>query len=186
MSRMRQAWDKRDMRYPGINRGELSCDSVHWGFGTWRDHLLWAGWNLSGGNIGPILHTKVWPTNVSCIEEMQGWRWSRDCGKNFRHILWESTNLYYNDMLLWFQTGGCRPLRGFTQLLIQTHTDTHSQTMDGAWWLFWKNRKKCPKGGRKSTGKPTESANLGPWASQNLNYQAKDIHGLDLGFQAHM
>ena len=29
--------------YPRINGGDLSCDSLHWWFGTWRSHLLLPG-----------------------------------------------------------------------------------------------------------------------------------------------
>ncbi|XP_076783213.1 uncharacterized protein LOC143440362 isoform X1 [Arvicanthis niloticus] len=65
------------------------------------------------------------------------------------------------------------PLRGSTQKLTQTDTDTHSQTVDGAWGLLWKNRRKdcSPERNRNSTGRPTESANLDPWGSQRLNHQ---------------
>ena len=47
-----------------------------------------------------------------------------------------------NDTLLCFQTGEYCPLRGSTQQLTQTDTDTHSQTMDRAWEFFWKNKRK--------------------------------------------
>ncbi|XP_031231326.1 uncharacterized protein LOC116093765 [Mastomys coucha] len=51
------------------------------------------------------------------------------------------------------KTGACCPLRGSTQQLTKTDTDTHSQTVDGAWGLLWKNpRKDCrsPKGSVQS------------------------------------
>jgi hypothetical protein len=34
------------------------------------------------------------------------------------------------------------------------------------------------EGDRNSTGRPTESTNLDPWNSQNLNHQLKCIHRL--------
>jgi hypothetical protein len=66
--------------------------------------------------------------------------------------------------------------------------DTHSQAVDGAWGLLWKNRRKdcSPKKDRNSTGRPTESANLDPWGSQSLNHQPKNIDGLDLGLPTYM
>ena len=39
---------------------------------------------------------------------------------------------------------------------------------------------------RDSTGRPTESTNLGPWISQSLNHQPKNIHGLNLGFPTYV
>jgi hypothetical protein len=38
-----------------------------------------------------------------------------------------------------------------------------------------------PEGDKNSTQRPTESTNLDPWGSQNLNHQPKSIHRLDLG-----
>jgi hypothetical protein len=63
--------------------------------------------------------------------------------------------------------------------MIQTEADTHSQIVDGARGLLWKNRRKdcSPEGDRNSTGRPT---NQDPWGSQRLNPQPKSIHGLDL------
>jgi hypothetical protein len=80
------------------------------------------------------------------------------------------------------------PLRGSTQQLTQIDTDTHSQSLDGAWGLLRKNRKKdCrPKRYRNTTGRPTESTNLDPSGSQSLNHKLKNIHGLDLGLPAYM
>jgi hypothetical protein len=51
----------------------------------------------------------------------------------------------------------------------------------------WKTRRKdCgSEGNRSSTGRPTESITLDHWGSQSLNYQAKNIHRLDLGLPAH-
>jgi hypothetical protein len=43
-----------------------------------------------------------------------------------------------------------------------------------------------PRGDRNSTGKPTESTNLDPWGSQNVNLQPKNICELDLGLFPHM
>ena len=47
---------------------------------------------------------------------------------------------------------------------IQTDTDTHNQTVDGAWGLLWKNRRKdCGLlRGWNSTGRPIDSTNLNP------------------------
>ena len=75
-----------------------------------------------------------------------------------------------------------------TQHLTQRDPDTHSQTVDGAWGLLWKSRRKdCrPERDRNSTGKPTETTNLDSWVSESLNQQPKNIHRLDLGFLAHM
>jgi hypothetical protein len=41
-----------------------------------------------------------------------------------------------------------------------TDTDTHSQTVDGIWRFFWKNRGRIVglEGNRNSTGRHTESA----------------------------
>ena len=68
-----------------------------------------------------------------------------------------------NDLLC-LQIGGSCPLRSSTQQLTQTDADTHSQTVDGAWRLFWKNRRKdCgPERDGHSTGRPTELTNLDP------------------------
>ena len=54
-------------------------------------------------------------------------------------------------------------LRGFTQQLTQTDTDTHSQTLAGAWGLLWKNRKKdCgPQRGQELHTKTNRVNNLG-------------------------
>jgi hypothetical protein len=43
-----------------------------------------------------------------------------------------------------------------------------------------------PEGDRNSTGKPTESTNQGPWGSQRLTYQPKNIYGLNLDLPEHM
>lgn len=43
-----------------------------------------------------------------------------------------------------------------------------------------------PEKDRNSTGRPTESPNPDSWASQSLNHQTKNIHGLDLGLPTHM
>jgi hypothetical protein len=52
---------------------------------------------------------------------------------------------------------------------MQTDTDTHRQTVDGA----WKNKRKDfgPKGDRNSTERLTESTNPYPWGFHSLNYQ---------------
>jgi hypothetical protein len=83
-----------------------------------------------------------------------------------------------NDILSFLQAGACCPLRGYTQHLTQTNTNIHSQTVDGAWRLFWRNRKKyyCPEGDRISIGSPTESTNMDPSGSQRVNHQLKNIH----------
>lgn len=74
------------------------------------------------------------------------------------------------------------------QQMTQTDTDTQSQTVGGAWGLFWKNRRKDggPEGNRNSTGRPMESTNLDPWGSQSLNHQPKNIHELDLSLPVQM
>ena len=96
---------------------------------------------------------------------MQAWgmeqrlrEWPTNNWPNLRPIPWANTNPNaINDTVLCLQTGACYPLRGSTQQLTQTDADTHSQTVDGAWGLLWKNRRKdCgPQGDRDSTGKPT-------------------------------
>ena len=79
------------------------------------------------------------------------------------------------------------PLRGSTHQLTQTDSDIHSQAVDGALGVLWKNREDCdPEGDKNSIGRPTESTNLDPWDSQRLNHQPKSIHRLDLGFPALM
>jgi hypothetical protein len=67
------------------------------------------------------------------------------------------------------QTGACCPLRGSTQQLTQTDTDTHSQ-----WWIetedsYRRNGGRIvgPEGNRNSIGRPTESTNLDPWGSES-------------------
>jgi hypothetical protein len=42
-----------------------------------------------------------------------------------------------------------------------------------------------PREDRNSTGRPPESTNLDPWGSQSLNYQPKNIYGLDLGLSSY-
>ena len=143
------------------------------------------------------LPTKPSTPNVFCPQVMQVW------GRGQRHWLeWPNNNQptwdqshgkapvtnTTNDILSCLQTGACCPLRSSTQQLTQTDTDTHSQTVDGAWGLLWKNRRKdCnSKGDRNSTGRPTESTNLDPWGFQRLNHQPKNIHRLDLGLPTHM
>jgi hypothetical protein len=84
------------------------------------------------------------------------------------------------------QTGAYCPLRGSTQQLSQTDTDTHSQTMDEGWGLLWKNRRKLPKQEKNSTGKPKELTNLDLWRSQSQNHQPKSTHRLGLGLPAHI
>jgi hypothetical protein len=62
------------------------------------------------------------------------------------------------------------------QQLAHTDAITHSQTVDEAWGLLWKNKKDCsPKEDRNSTERPSVSNNLDPWNSQNINYQSKNI-----------
>ena len=41
-----------------------------------------------------------------------------------------------------------------------------------------------PEGDRKSTRRTTEFSNDVPWGSQSLNYQPKNVHGLNLGLPA--
>ena len=91
-------------------------------------------------------------------------------------------------ILLCLQTGASCPLRGSTEQLTQTETDTHSQTVDGAWGLLQKKKRNDygAEGDRNSTGRLTESTNLYPWGPQSLNHQPKNIHRLDLGLPAHM
>jgi hypothetical protein len=43
---------------------------------------------------------------------------------------------------------------------------------------------KGDEGGRNSIGIATESTNLDPCCFQSLNYQPKNMHGLDLGQEA--
>ena len=64
-----------------------------------------------------------------------------------------------------------RSMSSSERQLTQTDTDTHSQTVGGAWGLLWKNkRKNCgPKMDENSTGRSTKSTNLDPWGSQGLN-----------------
>jgi hypothetical protein len=43
-----------------------------------------------------------------------------------------------------------------------------------------------PEEDKNSSGQPTLSINPDSWGTQSLNPQQKNIHGLDLGFLAHM
>jgi hypothetical protein len=56
------------------------------------------------------------------------------------------------------------PLRGLTQQLMDTYTETHRQTFGGAWGLWWKRERKDCRSHRVKDGtrKPTESTNLNP------------------------
>jgi hypothetical protein len=53
-------------------------------------------------------------------------------------------------------------LRSSTQQLTQTDAYTNSKTVDGAWGLFWKKRRKdrSPEGDGNFTGNPTVSIYL--------------------------
>jgi hypothetical protein len=92
-----------------------------------------------------------------------------------------------NDTLLCLQIGACCPLRGSTKQLTQMQTPTTKQWMKlGDCYGRIRGRFEGPEGDRNSKGRPTESTNLDPWGSQNLNHQPKNIHRLDLGLPTHM
>ena len=79
-------------------------------------------------------------------------------------------------------------LRGSTQQLTQTDTDTYSLTVDGAWGLLWKIRR---KGYRVLKGIGTPQEDLQSHLTWTLgvlkvNHQPKNIHGLQLGLPVHM
>ena len=79
----------------------------------------------------------------------------------------------------------------FERLYLAADSDRHRHpqpNMDGDWVFLWKSRKNDfrPQKNTKSTGRPTESTNLGPWCSRSLNHQPKNIHGLNLGLPIHM
>ena len=81
------------------------------------------------------------------------------------------------------KTGICCAPRGSTQKLTQTDADKHNKQWMELGDSYWRigERIAGPKRNRNSTGRTTESTNLDPWGSQNLNHQPKNIHGLDLG-----
>ena len=62
------------------------------------------------------------------------------------------------------------------QQLTKTDTDTHSQTMNGAWRLIDLYGKGLwAKGYRHSPRRQTKWTNLQPWGSWSLNHQPKNI-----------
>jgi hypothetical protein len=66
--------------------------------------------------------------------------------------------------------------------------DTHSQTMDEAWGVLWKKKRKDsrPWRGLELHRRLTMSSNLDRWNSLRLIYQPKNIQEPDLGLPAHM
>jgi hypothetical protein len=152
---------------------------------------------LEWGGRDTNLHTKLSTQNLSLIfhKECRHGRWSRDWRNGqITGLTWDPTHGQVsipdtiNDALLCWQTGAHCLLRGITQQLTRTDTDTYSQTVDGAWGLLGMNRKKdcSPEGDNNFTGHPTESTNWDPWGSQSLNHQPKNVNELILGLPTHM
>jgi hypothetical protein len=71
-----------------------------------------------------------------------------------------------NDSLLYLQTGGyhnCH-LVGFTQQLMETDAETHSQTLEGYFRISWKRERRIERGRevKNTTRKSRELTTLGP------------------------
>jgi hypothetical protein len=95
-----------------------------------------------------ILPIKLSTPNLPCLQEMQAeWmeqrlrEWPTDNRPNLRPMGKHQFNTI-NGTLLCFRTEACCPPKGSTQQLTQTDTDTHSQTVAGAWGLLLKSRGK--------------------------------------------
>ena len=67
--------------------------------------------------------------------------------------------------------------------MMKPDAETHSQTLGRTQKSYKRveGRIKGARGINYTTRRPTESTNFGPWGSQRLNHQPKNMHELDLG-----